>query len=806
MKMSLLTTVILSVGLISLSAQTVTLDQVATPRTFNPGSPRYSDVIMRSQSACKGTSYGASASDRISAVENVVGFGMKYHITRLDWSYFTGISNPTLRNEVVSAIKDKGWNFGGALNASTFSSNASIKDLYGNPTRIPHFNAGVYAGCVNNPVFRAEYQAELQSLCELGPDTIQADDTEMAYGLARGAVPGVTGCYCQYCNEAAADSGFDIVTYPADMLIFQKMSVMNFHSSMLSQLHFEDNGSPVPLSANGEWTTDIYGEPFDYNFAERTLWGCFRPIVHWDVAKRMASAGRSMVYSGQDDLTLVDPYVVKTTVTTSDGTTTTTGQDDLSSFGTRVTVKEVTTSNGTTTKTFLATENTTNGYRYEIGICYATGINFMVPWDQWLKDTSNTKRYWGDPALFADLYGFVRANAHFLDGYEDALIAGWGGWTTESENITSYSSEQNGLPPDNWTYQMIDKRYGGSPLPVEVVSPGNPRPMMSAFGRAIPGDPTAPKVLHLLEYWGGTHERKIRLNVPSFFPVDPNVGLDKAITVRLHCPRAYDADLHADAEGIKNYSPLCEVIPLKVTPEANGYCTVTVPCNNSTEPGVNPWGFLVIEKGGIQGHWSFDGNGSDYSPNGLNATITPYGECSDDSRYSTSALILNGSTSYASVADDSRLDIGTGDFAFATWIKRDPNPTTNLRVLSKGAGYDTDSGYAMWASDSVVCAAVSDGSSRIIVGKGYRGPGQWTHVTVNVKRNDKISLYIDGKFATSLPCTSFGTKNINSARDFNIGRNAAGSLHWPGAIDDVRIYNRVLSDSEIKLMANVAVQ
>jgi hypothetical protein len=56
--------------------------------------------------------------------------------------------------------------------------------------------------------------------------------------------------------------------------------------------------------------------------------------------------------------------------------------------------------------------------RCAIAGCYANGVNYIVPWDQFTG--IGRPRLFSKPEDFADLYGFVRAVATHLDGYERA--------------------------------------------------------------------------------------------------------------------------------------------------------------------------------------------------------------------------------------------------------------------------------------------------------------------------------------------------------------------------------------------------
>ena len=66
------------------------------------------------------------------------------------------------------------------------------------------------------------------------------------------------------------------------------------------------------------------------------------------------------------------------------------------------------------------------------------------------------------------------------------------------------------------------------------------------------------------------------------------------------------------------------------------------------------------------------------------------------------------------------------------------------------------------------------------------------------------SLYIDGIFY-QLPTavTPIGTRSDDSASAAIIGGNTAGSRTSNGLMDDIRIYNRALSATEVRQLYNM---
>ena len=93
-------------------------------------------------------------------------------------------------------------------------------------------------------------------------------------------------------------------------------------------------------------------------------------------------------------------------------------------------------------------------------------------------------------------------------------------------------------------------------------------------------------------------------------------------------------------------------------------------------------------------------------------------------------------------------------------------------------------------------APVLEGYNLYMPGTAPMGDGQWHYFSV-VREGASASMYVDNTLAG----TGVGTINATGANVFELGKNDA-SHFFGGVIDDVAIYNRALSPSEIA--ANVA--
>jgi hypothetical protein len=186
----------------------------------------------------------------------------------------------------------------------------------------------------------------------------------------------------------------------------------------------------------------------------------------------------------------------------------------------------------------------TTQYRLAIAGCYASGMEFIVPWDQC---AGKGARVFARPQSLADLYGFVRANAAYLDGYEDAAA---------------------------WGPKIEDPRWDEPPVKIEGGT-------CFAFARATPGDAAAPVVIHLVQPRGKPpFLLTVLLRTKAFFGERP-------LTVAFSWPPEYNESVHAEAEQSGDYSKLAVARELGVVVEGE-HTKVHV-------HGPRPWGLLVVE-------------------------------------------------------------------------------------------------------------------------------------------------------------------------------------------------------------------
>jgi hypothetical protein len=223
----------------------------------------------------------------------------------------------------------------------------------------------------------------------------------------------------------------------------------------------------------------------------------------------------------------------------------------------------------------------------------------------------------------------------------------------------------------------------------------------------------------------------------------------------------------------------------------------------------------AIPTNGLVAYYPFNGNANDESGNGNNGVV--YGATLTGDRFGrqNSAFLFNGTS-------DDYIDLGTwnpitsNNYTLSAWIKVD-DPSTNSfdgwycgYILAKGNdnqqnSYGIEIGSTLQYSDGSI-GNTTVGSMTNVIGpgsavwatspKGILTAEQWHFVTSSLNNQD-LRVYVDGQPLNSSIVT--GTLSITTASLWIGGQNRSVYNFWfKGSIDDVRIYNRALSPTEIQ--------
>ena len=217
----------------------------------------------------------------------------------------------------------------------------------------------------------------------------------------------------------------------------------------------------------------------------------------------------------------------------------------------------------------------------------------------------------------------------------------------------------------------------------------------------------------------------------------------------------------------------------------------------------HPTAPITLENG-LVASYPFNGNANDESGNGNNGIVHSAVLSTDRFGNSSSSYTFNGVSSYIEITNGIAFNF-VNDFSISVWINPTSSQVTYAEIYSKS--HDSYNGFE--------CEQQTSNTNYFCSGYYYTsGHGEasciqfiannWNHF-VFTKQNAIASYYLDGalKGVTTAPSTG-----VITAADlpllfgaWNSGHTSPASgvtRYYNGAIDDIYIYNRTLSNAEVQ--------
>lgn len=192
---------------------------------------------------------------------------------------------------------------------------------------------------------------------------------------------------------------------------------------------------------------------------------------------------------------------------------------------------------------------------------------------------------------------------------------------------------------------------------------------------------------------------------------------------------------------------------------------------------------------GLVAFYPFNGNSNDESGNNNNGTV--HGATSTSDRFGNvnSAYVFDGTDDYIEIGNSVSLNI-TEQISISFWAKLETSGPYYFpyHIIEKfecwglgqrendiNWGVETPNGYFnIWALNF-----------------SYN---KWYHFVMKYDGSN-VSIYVNGQLNASQQAS--GTINTNTNKVYISRYNEGGDYYFDGTLDDFRIYNRSLSDSEI---------
>jgi prepilin-type N-terminal cleavage/methylation domain-containing protein len=213
---------------------------------------------------------------------------------------------------------------------------------------------------------------------------------------------------------------------------------------------------------------------------------------------------------------------------------------------------------------------------------------------------------------------------------------------------------------------------------------------------------------------------------------------------------------------------------------------------------------------GLVGYWSFDGNANDNSGTGNNGAVNGATLTTDNKNRNNSAYSFDGVDDYIDVPYSASL-APTSQISISYWAYK-PNWATPFGrinyVLSKTETGGYSCAFDGESSGGLVCS-VRRNNEYMSVPTTYTSFIEgWHHVTFTFDGRYN-RLYVDGLLQNTGDSGAVYALQYSFNNDLLIGAEVnyatapvAGS-YFTGKLDNIRIYNKALTDTEVKLIYDI---
>lgn len=201
--------------------------------------------------------------------------------------------------------------------------------------------------------------------------------------------------------------------------------------------------------------------------------------------------------------------------------------------------------------------------------------------------------------------------------------------------------------------------------------------------------------------------------------------------------------------------------------------------------------------------WKADGNATD-SAGSANGTVSG-SVAFVPGRYGQAFDFNGGEVQCGTSAGN----FGTGDFTIAFWI-RNPAQKASLEVMSKraicsfGSQFDIRGGSGdVGSSMSIEAYSNTVGANRLVIGATEMLDDKWHHIVFRRQGTTAVAAR-DGIVIASTTTTAPTNISNNALLKFAGGPcvgTADGTIRFTGLLDDIRFYNRFLTDQELRSFA-----
>ncbi|HWD77937.1 MAG TPA: LamG domain-containing protein, partial [Kribbella sp.] len=165
-------------------------------------------------------------------------------------------------------------------------------------------------------------------------------------------------------------------------------------------------------------------------------------------------------------------------------------------------------------------------------------------------------------------------------------------------------------------------------------------------------------------------------------------------------------------------------------------------------------------------------------------------------------LTLDGVDDYVEVPFDRSIDLGADDFTMMTWIKYGSTTGSHAILWAHRTGSGTTPQVWLRAepeSKRIRALLSVDRFNVTVQSTSAYNDNQWHHVVLQ-RANGKLRLLVDGVEVGSAtaPAGSVTAGKEFGVQGIHVGQRVDGANRFQGSVDEVRVYRRALTDTELE--------
>ena len=245
------------------------------------------------------------------------------------------------------------------------------------------------------------------------------------------------------------------------------------------------------------------------------------------------------------------------------------------------------------------------------------------------------------------------------------------------------------------------------------------------------------------------------------------------------------------AEGTTNYSKVTATLSVATTQPVTVNLTPSGTASSSDYNITNDT--IGVASTGLAAHYTFSGNANDITGNLNNGTITGATLTADRHGNANSAYSFDGKDDYIAIPFAGTMKVA-GDITMSAWVNIQDSPSYSRIIRSPDSYYEMWLDYNQTGEDDRWLAARSGGQGIEI--NTYIPENKWKHV-VYTYTGDTLRMYVDGQLYDKRQKSYDWNNSLPNSGTVYIGSGSDNDDLFKGYLDDIRIYKRALSVSEV---------